>query len=216
MNVNAQIHFRDLPVSHPSGRTHSQLHQLKRKLIRVALEETPETELFKRLCGAANQAAELAWATSYPLLVFPVLFDEMVNAVRARFQQEQISDTQSSLTSVGPVLKLGGAGDPPAPVGDPPTGTGASNVAKSAYPLARIVALVPSGESPDGTGGSPVLPANHFSNTLLDADLRFEGIHSVSHGPDPVSTGGCLWPPDQNATRGNRTAGQTARLPHFE
>jgi len=64
-----------------------------------------------------------------------------------------------------PVLKIGGAGDPPAPVGDPPTGTGASNVAKRPCPLARIVAPVPSGESPDGTGGSPVLPVNHFSNT---------------------------------------------------
>src|SRR5436190_23099118 len=31
---------------------------------------------------------------------------------------------------LGPVLKMGGAGDPPAPVGDPPTGTVAGNVAK--------------------------------------------------------------------------------------
>src|SRR5881397_178725 len=61
---------------------------------------------------------------------------------------------------------MGGAGDPPAPVGDPPTGTAASNVAKRRSPLARTVARGPSGESPDGTGGSPVLPANHFSNTL--------------------------------------------------
>jgi len=61
---------------------------------------------------------------------------------------------------------MGGAGDPPAPVGDPPTGTAASNVAKTPCPLARTVALVSSGESPDGTGGSPVLPANNFSNTL--------------------------------------------------
>src|SRR5947207_5396740 len=86
-------------------------------------------------------------------------------------------------------LKMGGAGDPPAPVGDPPTGTAASYVARrpcplartvaavpsgesptgtaASYvarrpcPLARIVAAVPSGESPDGTGGSPVLPDNH-------------------------------------------------------
>jgi len=57
---------------------------------------------------------------------------------------------------------MGGAGGPPAPVGDPPTGTAASNVAKSPCPLARTVAPVPSGESPDGTGGSPVLPANYF------------------------------------------------------
>src|SRR5205814_10492516 len=61
--------------------------------------------------------------------------------------------------------------DPPAPVGDPPTGTAARNVAKRRSPLARTVAPVPSGESPDGTGGSPVLPANHFSNTLSETLL---------------------------------------------
>jgi len=66
-----------------------------------------------------------------------------------------------------PVLKMGGAGDPPAPVGDPPTGTPASKLAKRRFTLARTIARVPSGESPDGTGGSPVLPASHFANTLL-------------------------------------------------
>jgi hypothetical protein len=50
-------------------RTHSQLHQLKRKLLRAALEETPEARLFQRLCGAANQAAEMAWTAPCPLLV---------------------------------------------------------------------------------------------------------------------------------------------------
>src|SRR5881628_485291 len=53
---------------------------------------------------------------------------------------------------------MGGAGDPPAPVRDPPTGTAASNVVKRPCPLAQTVAPEPSGESPDGTGGSPVLP----------------------------------------------------------
>src|SRR5258705_13642281 len=130
------------------SRTQSKLHQLKRKLLRAALEETPENGLFKRLSGAANQAAELAWATSYPLLLFPHLFDEMVKAIREPFQQEQISDAQFSLTS-------------------------------------------------------------------LDADLRFEGIHSVCRGSDLTSTEGCLWPPDPNAAPGKRTAGQTAPLPHI-
>ena len=60
-------------------------------------------------------------------------------------------------------MKMGGAGDPPAPVGDPPTGTAASNVAKRPCPLAQPFALVPSGESPDGTGGSRVLPASQIS-----------------------------------------------------
>src|SRR2546425_434712 len=48
----------------------------------------------------------------------------------------------------------------------PPTGPAANNVAKRPCPLARTFAPVPSGESPDGTGGSPVLPTNHSSNTL--------------------------------------------------
>jgi hypothetical protein len=39
-----------------------------------------------------------------------------------------------------PVLKMGGAGDSPAPIGDPPTGTAASNVAKRPCPFARTVA----------------------------------------------------------------------------
>ena len=141
--------FSTFKTTRPSDRTHSQLHQLKRKLLRAALEATPETGSFKRLCGVVNQAAELAWATSYPLLVFPHLFDEMVTAVRERLQQEQISNAQSSLTS-------------------------------------------------------------------LDADLRFEDIHSVSRGSDRISTRRYLWPPYQNATRGSRAAGQKARLPHIE
>ena len=57
-----------------------------------------------------------------------------------------------------PILKMGGAGDPP-------TGTAAGNVAKRPCPLAQTVAPVRSGESLDGAGGSPVLPANHFPNT---------------------------------------------------
>jgi len=34
------------------------------------------------------------------------------------------------------------------------------------FSLPRIVVSVPSGGSPDGTGGSPVLPGNYFPNTL--------------------------------------------------
>jgi len=61
------------------------------------------------------------------------------------------------------VGKMGGAGDSPAPVGDPPTGTAARQVVKEDSSLARTVASVPSGESTDGTGGSPVLPMLYAS-----------------------------------------------------
>ena len=62
----------------------------------------------------------------------------------------------------GSGLEMGGTGDSPVPVGDPPTGMAESFVVKGPSSLARFVAVVPSGEPPDGTGQWPVLPnANH-------------------------------------------------------
>ena len=76
---------RKLPVSETSFRRHGHidLHQLKLNLLQSAFETTSNARLYERLCGAANRAAELAWATPYPLLVFPCLFEEMVEAIRA-------------------------------------------------------------------------------------------------------------------------------------
>ena len=71
------------------GPAHGQLHQLKRKLLRAALEETPEAGLFKPLCGAANQAAELAWGTPFPLLFFPGLFAELARDAQDQLQNER-------------------------------------------------------------------------------------------------------------------------------
>jgi hypothetical protein len=69
--------------------TQFQLHQLKQKLLHITLKETTEIGLFKQICGVANQAAELAWNESCPLLVFPCLFEELVQLAREQFQQEQ-------------------------------------------------------------------------------------------------------------------------------
>ena len=77
------------PAKRPGSRTQSQLYQLKRKLLRVALEEADgEARLFKQICGAANQAAALAWTESCPLLLFPCLFEELVQAAREQHQPE--------------------------------------------------------------------------------------------------------------------------------
>ena len=62
---------------------HTALHQLKRRLLHAALEATPDEHLFKRLSGAANEAADLAWGTNFPLLFFPCVFEELVQQVRA-------------------------------------------------------------------------------------------------------------------------------------
>ena len=63
------------------------------------------------------------------------------------------------------VSKMGGAGHWPAPVGDPPTGTGAAVPTHRPSSIAGDALPVPSGESPDGTGQWPVLPSQ-FPNTL--------------------------------------------------
>jgi hypothetical protein len=80
-------------------RVHTQLQQLKRSLLRKALEETPDAALFKRLCAAANDAADRAWETARPLLVLPCLFDELVQKVRREFQvQKNRDDWKPSLS----------------------------------------------------------------------------------------------------------------------
>lgn len=63
------------------------LHHLKQRLLLLMLERTSDPGLGKRLCAAANQAAELAWETDHPLLVFPLLFEELAAAVRAKAAQ---------------------------------------------------------------------------------------------------------------------------------
>ena len=64
---------------------------------------------------------------------------------------------------------MGGAGDSPAAVGDPPTGMGEAFVLKASSLVGKDAAFVPSGGSPDGTGESPVLPSFEFSNRLFVA-----------------------------------------------
>jgi hypothetical protein len=54
---------------------------LKQRLLHAALEGVNEAGLGKRICGAANQAAELAWNTACPLLVFPCLFEDLAERV---------------------------------------------------------------------------------------------------------------------------------------
>ena len=68
---------------------------------------------------------------------------------------------------------MGSAGDSPAPVGDPPTGMAKRHREKGVLPLIRPAVSVPSGVSPDGTGESPVLPENDFSDTLLKLSCQF-------------------------------------------
>ena len=56
--------------------------RLKNRLLAQELTEAPELNV--PLQRAANDAAALAWATVFPLLVFPVLFEEKTDAAVLR------------------------------------------------------------------------------------------------------------------------------------
>src|SRR5437867_11902590 len=60
---------------------------------------------------------------------------------------------------------MGSVGDPPVPVGDPPTGTSKAEPSRRLSLFAADALPIPSGESPDGTGQWPVLPKTQFPNT---------------------------------------------------
>src|SRR5206468_4604358 len=67
---------------------------------------------------------------------------------------------------------MGSTGDPPVPVGDPPTGTSKAEPSRRLSLFAADALPIPSGESPDGTGQWPVPPKTQFPNTLLEHVLK--------------------------------------------
>ena len=60
--------------------------RLKNRLLAQELTEAPELNVPLR--RAANDAAALAWATVFPLLVFPVLFEEKTDAAVLRVKRQ--------------------------------------------------------------------------------------------------------------------------------
>jgi hypothetical protein len=66
----------------------AELERLKTQLLQQRLGEAWEPQLRSSLRRAANDAAALAWVTPYPLLVFPVLFDEKAEAALYHAQRQ--------------------------------------------------------------------------------------------------------------------------------
>jgi hypothetical protein len=66
----------------------TELERLKNRLLRERLARGEGGDLNVRLRRAANEAAALAWDSRFPLLVFPMLFDEIAHtaSVQARRQ----------------------------------------------------------------------------------------------------------------------------------
>jgi hypothetical protein len=64
------------------------LEALKRRLLESHLDGVRSAETNDRLRRAAEEAVALAWVTPYPLLVFPVLFQERAEAARAQARRQ--------------------------------------------------------------------------------------------------------------------------------
>ena len=71
--------------------------RLKERLLLASLNRFKDREANCRIRRAANEAAALALVTSYPLLVFPLLFEERIECALAS-GDEQYKD------EFGPVL----------------------------------------------------------------------------------------------------------------
>jgi len=79
----------------------TELERLKNRLLAAQLARATEPELNTPLRHAANEAAALAWVTFYPLLVFPVLFEEKTRAaVRQARRQARIYANSRELLAV--------------------------------------------------------------------------------------------------------------------
>jgi hypothetical protein len=74
----------------------TELERLKKRLLREALFDLAVPELNSYVRRAANEAAALAWMTPFPLLVFPTLFREKVDAALIQAER-QASVRQRSL-----------------------------------------------------------------------------------------------------------------------
>jgi hypothetical protein len=79
----------------------NRFEQLKGQLLAERLEEIWEPATSSQIRRAANEAAALAWVTPYPLLVFPVLFEEKAqSAMEFSRRQKQIRRRSRTLLSL--------------------------------------------------------------------------------------------------------------------
>src|ERR1035438_6284702 len=79
----------------------TEFERLKDQLLAQQLQAATAAELNIPLRRAANEAAALAWVTRFPLLVFPLLFEEQAEAALLRAErQEQVRQRSRELLAV--------------------------------------------------------------------------------------------------------------------
>jgi len=79
----------------------NEFERLNNRLLRERLANVEVPTLAGELRRAANEAAGLAWATPYPLLFFPALFEEKVQMAlrRVRRQAAILAETRQLIAA---------------------------------------------------------------------------------------------------------------------
>jgi hypothetical protein len=85
-NFAAETRFELRPNPFLAARE-EEFERLKNKLLAEKLREAP-AKLNAPLRRAANEAAAIAWAGVFPLLTFPVLFEEKIAASKLRARRQ--------------------------------------------------------------------------------------------------------------------------------
>ncbi len=67
----------------------AEFQRLRMQLLLQRQAQMASRALDARLLSAATEAAALAWVTSYPLLVFPLLFDEKADQALAHARRQE-------------------------------------------------------------------------------------------------------------------------------
>ena len=85
-----ETRFKVSPVVAPRrGPIETRIETLKHQLLSPTLRDVNDPHLESELRWAAHEAASLAWATPFPLLVLPELFDEKTAHARKRWENQQ-------------------------------------------------------------------------------------------------------------------------------
>lgn len=96
-----RFELRPIPPAPFRANSDNEFERLKNQLLAEQLYLAKNAELYAPLRRAANEAAALAWETMFPLLLFPVLFEEKTEAlVRQAKRQTRILANSSELTVV--------------------------------------------------------------------------------------------------------------------
>ena len=96
-----RFEVRPGPPAPFGARLEPEFERLKLELLAERLEQIPDAEANSEVRRAANEAEALAWVTRYPLLLFPVLFQEKARAALARVErQAQIRRVSRELLAV--------------------------------------------------------------------------------------------------------------------